>query len=162
MTSPTNGTQQVRASHDPYLSTFSFCFWRVSGLTLNHFSIHSHLPIQPIQNVNTLPSQLPRVPTARHPTGFAVAARMARYKASELNGNMVAARNVPMNRPRSPSPSSHSILASLFLEKISDKAAALFCKNSAHDLCLGVHEGRGEDRETSLRVGSSIDHFADL
>jgi hypothetical protein len=61
---------------------------------------------------------LPRVPTNRQPTGFAVVARIARYSASELNGKIVAAKNVPIKSPSNPSPSSHSIRSNNKVAKI--------------------------------------------
>lgn len=109
MMSPTNGTQHRRASIGPKRSIYIFCFSRVSGFTLNHFSIHSQRPIQPMPKENTLPSQLPRVPAMRQPIGFLVAASMLKYRMSELKGNIVAARKVPRNNPNSPRLVSHVI-----------------------------------------------------
>ena len=52
--------------------------------------------------METLPSQLPRVPTIRQATGFLVATSTAIYSALELIGTMVAARKVPIKRPNRP------------------------------------------------------------
>lgn len=109
--SPTNGSQLRKASREPYFSMR--CLWdsSFSRVTRNHFSIHSHLPSQPMAYEVRPPSQFPAVAQMNEIMGSPPATRRPISNTSAENGTMVEAMNEPMNSPMYPQSCKNSIFS---------------------------------------------------
>ena len=97
-TSPTIGSHVTNANRLPHRATLSRWLSNFSGLTLNHFSMRSILPILPIPYDVSPPSQFPAVANAKHTITFKPTARHPTNNASALNGTTVEAKNEPTNK----------------------------------------------------------------